>query len=114
MWLPCKWFPAGLALGINLAGLPWTVCGVMLADTAAYYTDQQTGLTASFTAKYLSGICNVPSIRHGQKSQLPQLLKEHSLPCNNMVKSAGWIKILLKSMTLHLMYCYLLLQISKD
>lgn len=56
--LPSGWFCTGLAQGIELAGLPWTVCGVMLAGPAAYYTDQQTDLTASFTAKYLSGICS--------------------------------------------------------
>lgn len=49
----------GLALGIKLAGLPWTVCGVMLAGPAAYYTDQQTDLVASFAAKYLPGMCSV-------------------------------------------------------
>lgn len=57
--LPHEWLPTGLALGIKLAGLSWTVCGIMLAGTTSYYTDQQTDLTASFTAKYLSGICSV-------------------------------------------------------
>ena len=56
---PSEWFCTGLALGIKLAGLPWTVCGVMLAGPAAYYTGQQTDLAASFTAKYLPGDCSV-------------------------------------------------------
>lgn len=47
--------PAGLALGIKLAGLPWQVCGVMLAGPETYYADQQTILTTSFMATYLAG-----------------------------------------------------------
>ena len=46
---------AGLALGIQLAGLPWQVHGVMLAGPATYYTDQQNTLMSSFMATYLQG-----------------------------------------------------------
>ncbi|KAL3144147.1 hypothetical protein ABBQ32_003936 [Trebouxia sp. C0010 RCD-2024] len=49
----------GLALGIKLAGLPWQVCGVMLAGPLTYYTDQQTVLTTSFVATYLAGTCGL-------------------------------------------------------
>lgn len=46
---------AGLAIGIELAQLPWTVHGVMLAGAQSYYEQQQTKLAASFAEKYSAG-----------------------------------------------------------
>jgi len=46
----------GLALGMHLAGLQWRVRGVMLAGPLSYYHEQQTTLTSSFAAKYMSGL----------------------------------------------------------
>lgn len=46
---------AGLAVGIQLAQLPWKVLGVMLAGPLSYYQQQQTALTALFADKYLAG-----------------------------------------------------------
>lgn len=45
----------GLAMGIQLAQLPWTVLGIMLAGPLSYYQQQQTLLTALFADKYLEG-----------------------------------------------------------
>ncbi|PRW39108.1 D-cysteine desulfhydrase mitochondrial [Chlorella sorokiniana] len=42
----------GLALGATLLGLPWQVTGVMLADTQAYYEQQQRQLVADFCQDY--------------------------------------------------------------
>lgn len=43
---------AGLALGIALLGLPWSVTGVMLAGGAQYYEAQQRQLVAAFLQAY--------------------------------------------------------------
>lgn len=42
-------------MGIQLAQLPWTVHGVMLAGPLSYYQQQQNLLTALFADKYLEG-----------------------------------------------------------
>ena len=50
-----QWYVAGLALGINLLGLPWSVHSIMLAGSVDYYTQQQRDLTKAFSIKFLTG-----------------------------------------------------------
>ena len=56
---------AGLAVGIQLAQLPWKVVGVMLAGPLSFYQQQQSALTALFAEKYLPGeYCTVVKYCH--------------------------------------------------
>lgn len=50
---------AGLAVGVQLAGLQWRIRGVMLAGPTSYYQEQQAALAHSFAAKYLPGMSSV-------------------------------------------------------
>ena len=43
---------AGLAIGIALLGLPWTVVGIMLAGEESYYRSQAQQLLSSFLQRY--------------------------------------------------------------
>lgn len=53
-------WPAGLALGIALLGLPWRVHGVTLAGTADYYAAQQQQLVQGFLADACYVACLPP------------------------------------------------------
>ena len=50
---------AGLAVGVQLAGLQWRIRGVMLAGPSPYYQEQQAALVNAFAAKYLPGMLSL-------------------------------------------------------
>lgn len=52
MVIYCTLRPAGLALGIAMLGLPWKVVGVMLAGSAATYTDLENRLAEEFCTSF--------------------------------------------------------------